>query len=64
MAVPKRKCTSRRRDTRRAHDARSEPGLSIDKKTKSVHRPHHVDLATGYYRGKQVLFNEDDDTES
>jgi len=28
--------------------------------SKSVHRPHHVDLRTGLYRGKQVLFKDDD----
>lgn len=65
MAVPKKKTSRRRRGNRRSHDALQLPGLSVDKQTKSVHRPHHVDLKTGYYRGKQVLFQEDDtaDTE-
>jgi large subunit ribosomal protein L32 len=59
MAVPKRKTTQSRKGMRRSHDAISAPALSIDKKTKSVHRPHHVDLKTGFYRGKQVLFDDD-----
>ena len=60
MAVPKKKTTKSRRDKRRSHLALSAPATSIDKQTKSVHRPHHVDLKTGYYRGKQILFNDDE----
>jgi large subunit ribosomal protein L32 len=26
-----------------------------DKKTGELHRPHHVDLKTGTYRGREVL---------
>jgi len=59
MAVPKKRTTKSRRNKRRSHDALQAPALSLDKQTKSVHRPHHVDLKTGYYRGKQVLFSED-----
>ena len=60
MAVPKKRTTKSRRNMRRSHDALQGPALSVDKQTKSVHRPHHVDLKTGYYRGKQILFSEDD----
>lgn len=63
MAVPKKKVTRRNRNARRSHLALNEPGLSVDKQTKSVHRPHHIDLKTGLYRGKQVLFQEEADTE-
>jgi large subunit ribosomal protein L32 len=59
MAVPKRKTSKSRRNNRRSHHARELPAMSVDKKTKSVHRPHHVDLATGFYRGKQILFTDD-----
>jgi len=45
---------------RQSHDALDTPAMSIDMKTKSVHRPHQVDLRTGMYRGRQVLFREDD----
>lgn len=60
MAVPKRKTTQRRKNLRRSHHALPLTGLSIDKQTKSVHRSHHVDLKTGLYRGRQVLFPEDE----
>jgi hypothetical protein len=33
--------------------------MSLDTKSKSMHRPHHVDLRTGLYRGRQVLFRDD-----
>ena len=45
---------------RQAHDALVVPPLSVDRKTKSVHRPHHVDLRTCFYRGKQVLFKDEE----
>lgn len=61
MAVPKRKVTRSRRNQRRSHDALQPPALAVDKQTKSVHRPHHVDLKTGFYRGRQVLFPEDNE---
>jgi large subunit ribosomal protein L32 len=47
---------------RQSHDALDMPPLSVDRKTKSVHRPHHVDLRTGFYRGAQVLFKESEET--
>ena len=64
MAVPKRKTTQGRRNKRRSHHALDVPGLAVDKTTKSVHRSHHVDLKTGFYRGEQVLFKEEADTTS
>lgn len=67
MAVPKRKTSPGRRDRRRSHQALSAPALSVDQKTKSVHRPHHIDLRTGFYRGEQILFKEEveeDDAEA
>lgn len=59
MAVPKRRTCRSRKKMRQSHDALDTPPLSVDRKTKSVHRPHHVDLRTGFYRGKQVLFQEE-----
>ena len=55
MAVPKRRVSHARKKLRQSHQALKPPGLSIDKATKSVHRPHHIDLKTGMYRGRQVL---------
>jgi len=60
MAVPKRRTSHSRKKMRQSHDALDTPAMSIDMKTKSVHRPHQVDLRTGMYRGRQVLFREDD----
>jgi len=61
MAVPKRKTSRARRGNRRSHQAPALPPLSLDRKTKSVHRPHHVDLKTGFYRGEQILFRDEDE---
>jgi large subunit ribosomal protein L32 len=55
MAVPKRKVSRMKRGFRRSADALSAPTYVEDKKTGELHRPHHVDLKTGMYRGRQVL---------
>ena len=55
MAVPKSKITKAKRNMRRAHDALSFDAYVEDKVTGELHRPHHIDLKTGMYRGKQVL---------
>ena len=55
MAVPKSKITKSKRNMRRAHDALSTDAYVEDKVTGELHRPHHIDLKTGMYRGKQVL---------
>jgi large subunit ribosomal protein L32 len=55
MAVPKRKTSPSRRGMRRAHDFLTAPAVVEDKDTGEFRRPHHVDLKTGMYRGRQVL---------
>ena len=55
MAVPKSKITKSKRNMRRAHDALSSDAYVEDKVTGELHRPHHIDLKTGMYRGKQIL---------
>ena len=40
---------------RRAHDALQADAYVEDKVTGELHRPHHVDLKTGIYRGKHIL---------
>ena len=55
MAVPKQKKSKSRRGMRRSHDALSGPAYREDKKTGEFSRPHHVDLKTGMYRGRQIL---------
>lgn len=55
MAVPKRKTSPSRRDMRRAHDALGVNSYVEDKNSGELRRPHHIDLKTGQYRGRQVL---------
>lgn len=55
MAVPKRKTSPSRRNMRRSHDKLDVPAYVIDKETGELRRPHHVDLTTGRYKGRQVF---------
>ena len=55
MAVPKSKISSSKRGMRRAHDRLKNNVYVEDKDTGELHRPHHIDLKTGMYRGKEYL---------
>jgi large subunit ribosomal protein L32 len=55
MAVPKRKTSPSRRGMRRSADALKAPSYVEDKDSGELRRPHHIDLKTGMYRGRQVL---------
>lgn len=55
MAVPKKKVSKSRRDKRRTHHGLSAPTVVEDRDTGEFRRPHHIDLKTGMYRGRQVL---------
>ncbi len=55
MAVPKRKTSPMKRGFRRSADALKSPSYTEDKDSGELRRPHHIDLKTGMYRGKQVL---------
>ncbi|GAB4361312.1 50S ribosomal protein L32 [Oricola thermophila] len=55
MAVPKRKVTRSKRGMRRSADALKNPTYVEDKDSGELRRPHHIDLKTGMYRGRQVL---------
>jgi large subunit ribosomal protein L32 len=55
MAVPRRKTSPSRRGMRRSADALAAPTYAEDKDTGELRRPHHVDLKTGMYNGRQVL---------
>ncbi|HBM13869.1 MAG TPA: 50S ribosomal protein L32, partial [Rhodospirillaceae bacterium] len=44
-----------RRGMRRSHDALGNPSYREDQTTGEMVRPHHVDLKTGMYRGRQVV---------
>jgi large subunit ribosomal protein L32 len=55
MAVPKKKTSPSRRGMRRSADALKRPAYVEDKDSGELRRPHHIDLKTGMYRGRQVL---------
>ena len=55
MAVPKSKISKSRRGMRRSHDKLNNPAYVEDQNSGELRRPHHIDLKTGMYRGKQVL---------
>ena len=55
MAVPKRKTTPMKRGMRRSADALKAKAYVEDKDSGELRRPHHIDLKTGMYRGRQVL---------
>ncbi|MEZ5668668.1 MAG: 50S ribosomal protein L32 [Alphaproteobacteria bacterium] len=55
MAVPKKKVSKSRRNNRRSHDRLDVPAYVVDQETGELRRPHHVDLTTGRYKGRQVF---------
>jgi large subunit ribosomal protein L32 len=55
MAVPTKKTSPSRRGMRRSADALKQPAYMEDKDSGELRRPHHIDLKTGMYRGRQVL---------
>lgn len=64
MAVPKRKTSRMKRGNRRSHDALSAPTYVEDKDSGELRRPHHVDLSTGMYRGRQILTPKQEKTDA
>ena len=55
MAVPKRKTSKSRRNKRRSHHGLSDTNVIEDKKSGEYRLSHHVDLKTGFYKGRQVF---------
>ena len=60
MAVPKSKISKSRRGMRRAHDRLDMNTYIEDAESGELRRPHHIDLKSGMYRGRQVLEPRDD----
>ena len=54
MAVPKRKTTRQARHAP-GHDRAKADAYVENPDTGELHRPHHIDLKTGMYKGRQVL---------
>ena len=55
MPVPKRKTSRMKRGFRRSADALAAPTYIEDKDSGEIRRPHHIDLKSGKYRGRQIL---------
>ena len=55
MAVPKRKTSKSRRNKRRSHLRIKNVNIIEDKKSGEFRLSHHVDLKTGFYKGRQVF---------
>lgn len=55
MAVPRKKVSRMKRGTRRSADALSAEVYVEDKDSGNLRRPHHIDLKSGKYRGRQIL---------
>jgi large subunit ribosomal protein L32 len=55
MAVPKRKTSPSRAGKRRSHIKFSSKNIVEDKKSGEFRLPHHMDLKTGMYKGRQIL---------
>ncbi len=55
MAVPKRRVSRQRRDTRRANWKLTVPNLIKCPKCHELIRPHRVCSECGYYKGTEVV---------
>ncbi|MCW5723709.1 MAG: 50S ribosomal protein L32 [Maricaulaceae bacterium] len=60
MAVPKRKTSPSKRNMRRSHHKLANNAYVEDKDSGELRRPHHIDLKSGMYRGKQILEPKED----
>ena len=47
--------TPSKRNMRRSHHRAGTQLFAEDKKSGELRRPHHIDLSTGMYRGKQII---------
>ena len=55
MAVPKRKTSISRKKMRRSHHKLKAANVVEDKKSGEYKLSHHIDLKTGFYKGKKIL---------
>lgn len=58
MAVPKRKMSKARRDSRRANWKLTKPNYITCSNCGEMVLPHHVCTECGYYGGKEVIEKE------
>ena len=55
MAVPKRKTSKSRRNKRRSHHRINFANVIEDKKSGGYRLSHHIDMKTGFYKGRQIF---------
>ena len=55
MAVPKRKTSVSKRNMRRSHDSLKKVNIVIDGDSGEPRLSHRIDLATGMYKGREIL---------
>ncbi len=55
MAVPMKKVSRMKRGFRRSADALKQQSYVEDKDSGELRRPHHIDLKSGKYNGRQIL---------
>ena len=55
MAVPKRKTSFSKRNMRRSHDSLKKINVILDKESGEPRLSHKIDLATGMYKGREIL---------
>ena len=59
MAVPKKKTSKSKRNSRRAHDRLPSEAYVECPNCGELARPHHVCASCGHYHGREVLEAED-----
>ena len=59
MAVPKKKISKSKRNSRRAHDALIESAYHECPNCGELKRPHHICAACGYYNDREVTEGEE-----
>lgn len=55
MAVQQNKVSKSRRNKRRSHHALKSPAYVVDQDSGEYRRPHHIDLKSGTYKGREVI---------
>ncbi len=55
MAVPKRKTSVSKRNMRRSHNSLKKINVILDKESGEPRLSHKIDLATGMYKGREIL---------
>lgn len=55
MAVPKKRTTKSKRNSRRSHDKLSKPSLGLCPNCHEPKLPHRACPSCGYYRNREVI---------